>query len=515
MLYEWCLGNLVADSFEELDRKRRELRIQSFRQSAEEKHKEKNMAGRPNIILILSDDQGAWALGCAGNSEIVTPNLDRLSSEGVRFENFFCTSPVCSPARASILTGRMPSAHGVHDWIKCGNDRNDPIQYLAGQTCYTDLLAANGYHCMLSGKWHLGDSFTPQHGFREWYVHLKGSGDYNHPPMIRNGEFEGRDGYVTDLITDDAIENIRNHAGDSEPFYLSIHYTAPHSPWIDQHPKKYTDMYADCPFETCPQGMPHPKAVYRYDKDTARECLIGYFAAVTAMDAGIGRVIAAIEEAGIRENTFIIFLADNGFSCGHHGIWGKGNGTLDLNVYDTAVKVPCIVSWPAGVGKNKVCRDLFSQYDIFPTIMEVAGIDFEAGRYMPGKSFLPAVDGRDVYSDREVVVYDEYGPVRMIRSRRWKYVHRYPYGPHEFYDLEKDPNEDYNYIDDDRYSAVIAEMREKLSAWFVRYADPAVDGSREPVRGNGQLSRCGIYSEGQLSFDQDRKPTVSAKAGYG
>ncbi len=142
---------------------------------------------KPNILFILTDDQGPWALGAAGNEELHTPHLDQLAKEGVRFENFFCASPVCSPARASILSGKIPSAHGVHDWIRSGNvdkelvdkldiknpyggygDEKKPIQYLAGQRTYTDALVEAGYTCALSGKWHLGDSMTPQHGFTHW-----------------------------------------------------------------------------------------------------------------------------------------------------------------------------------------------------------------------------------------------------------------------------------------------------------------------------------------------------------
>lgn len=468
----------------------------------------------PNIIMILSDDQGAWAMGAAGNHEIITPNLDRLCAEGVRFENFFCTSPVCSPARASILTGRIPSAHGVQDWIKGGNDKEKPIEYLAGQQCYTDVLADNGYKCMLSGKWHLGASFVPQHSFSEWYTHLRGSGDYNRAPMIRDGEFDIKDGYVTDLITDDAIRHIKNHADDENPFYLSIHYTAPHSPWIDQHPEKYTKLYEDCEFNTCPQGTPHPEAVYRYDKETARECLIGYFAAVTAMDAAIGRVLETLDETGIRDDTFIIFLSDNGFNCGHHGIWGKGCGTLDLNVFDTSVKVPCIVSYPRAIEKGQVCDALLSQYDIFPTLMELTGFNYDSEKYMPGHSFLPIIDGRKQAEDNEIVVFDEYGPVRMIRNHHFKYVHRYPYGPHEFYDLDKDPGEDYNYINDERYKDIIESMRKRLVLWFNKYSDPEIDGAHEPVYGNGQLCRPGVYSEGKIAFDPNRKATSSHTAGY-
>ena len=144
------------------------------------------MNKRPNLLFVLTDDQGAWAMRCAGNSDIHTPNLDRLASQGMRFDNFFCASPVCSPARASILTGRIPSQHGVHDWIRSGSldkqalgehashpyfaSEDVPIQYLDGLVTYPDLLEEQGYTCALSGKWHLGDSIHPQHGFSHWYT---------------------------------------------------------------------------------------------------------------------------------------------------------------------------------------------------------------------------------------------------------------------------------------------------------------------------------------------------------
>ena len=131
----------------------------------------------PNIVLVLTDDQGPWAMGCAGNPESRTPNLDRLAATGVRFDNWFCTSPVCSPARASLLTGRIPSSHGVHDWLRGGNMTNGndrAIEYLAGISGYTDLLAEAGYVCGLSGKWHMGDSLRPQQGFSYWYAHQTG-----------------------------------------------------------------------------------------------------------------------------------------------------------------------------------------------------------------------------------------------------------------------------------------------------------------------------------------------------
>ena len=157
---------------------------------------------RPNLIFILSDDQGAWAMGCAGNSELDTPNLDRLAASGVRFDNFFCASPVCSPARASILTGRIPSQHGVQDFLRKGNTPHLPqdgeeIEYMRGERSYVQALGEIGYARGLSGKWHLGKSALPQLGFGYWNVHASGGGDYYGAPMIADGEFRRADGYVT------------------------------------------------------------------------------------------------------------------------------------------------------------------------------------------------------------------------------------------------------------------------------------------------------------------------------
>ena len=179
---------------------------------------------RPNIIMILTDDQGAWAMGCAGNRDVKTPNLDRPAEEGVRFENFFCASPVCSPARGTIFTGRMPSAHGVLDWIRGGNvDRErlkeksgDPyyrnedrsIPYLEGMTTYTDVLAREGYTCCLAGKWHLGDSLRPQHGFSKWFTIARGGCLYKKADVVENGGIRYESRYITDVITDKALEYI-------------------------------------------------------------------------------------------------------------------------------------------------------------------------------------------------------------------------------------------------------------------------------------------------------------------
>ena len=444
-------------------------------------------ASRPNVIFILTDDQGPWAAGCYGNPEIRTPNIDRLAASGMRFDSFFCTSPVCSPARASILTGRIPSQHGVHDWIRHGNMPPDASLYLEGQTCYTDVLAANGYTCSLSGKWHLGDSATPQHGFTDWFTIPYGGSKYNDANVIRDGRVEVAPGYLTDVITDGALQWL--DARKDGPFYLSVHYNAPHSPW-DGHPQDIVDSYDDCPFKTCPQEAMHPGAnEWLRGHLGNRESLKGYFAAVTAMDLGVGRILDRVEELGLRDDTLIVFTSDNGYNCGHHGFWGKGNGTLPLNMYDNSVKVPFIVSHPGRIPQGTATDAMMSQYDIMPTLLDYVSAPAVDDETLPGTSFLPVWLGVKDEARDEVVVYDEYGPVRMIRTHEWKYVHRYAYGPHELYDLVNDPGERVNVIGEEAHRPLVREMRGRMARWFERYVDPLKDGIRCHVDGRGQARR--------------------------
>jgi len=453
----------------------------------------------PNVVFILSDDQGPWALGCAGNSEIQTPNLDRLAAAGTRFSRFFCTSPVCSPARASIVTGRIPSQHGVHDWL---NDRTSPPMMpdcVEGLTTYTDVLAANGYVCGLSGKWHLGGHLRPQHGFTHWFCHPVGGGRYQDMEMIRDGRLEVCPGYLTDVITDDALGFLDSQDG-SRPFYLSVHYTAPHSPWTG-HPQDIVDSYDNCPFKSCPQEAMHPWAISLSRQCLGkREMLKGYFAAVTAMDANIGRILDKIEARGWRDDTLVVFMGDNGFSCGHHGFWGKGNGTSPLNMYDNSILVPAVFSLPGRIPMGRVADAMVSQYDVFPALLALLGLPPLADDSLPGRSFVPVLLGRTDDAREDVVVFDEYGPVRMIRTREWKYVHRYPNGPHELYDLVKDPDERRNLVDDKDRQPVVEDLRRRLVTWFARYVVPERDGTRFPVSGAGQLSRLDANTPGECAF---------------
>lgn len=473
---------------------------------------------RPNLIVVLADDLGAWALGCEGNQEVITPHLDRLAREGIRFTNFFCASPVCSPARASILTGKMPSAHGVWDWLRAGSVdrealpahlRNHPyfqddqvaVQYLEGQQTYTQVMAEAGYDVALCGKWHLGDSLHPQCGFNDyWFTIARGGTQYMAPDVVEAGQVEIREGtYLTDLITEKALSYLSEKTPDSNPFYLAVHYTAPHSPWDEaNHPQEVLDLYRDTVFEQVPHLPPHPDQVPsapQPSETTSREDLLrGYYAAITAMDRGIGRLM---DWAWAQpEPPLFLFLSDNGMNMGHHGIWGKGNGTFPANLYDTSVRVPCLLAWPGHFEAGCTLEGLYSQYDIAPTLLELLDLPKDMlTAYCPGRSFAEACQrGRDLTdfeTEQRVVVYDEYGPSRMIRSLEDKLIVRTPYGPDAYYDLILDPEETVNRIDEPSYQERILLLRQQLSAWFAEHTDPALDGTKEAVKGFGQYDRGG------------------------
>lgn len=477
------------------------------------------MKKQPNLLFILTDDQGAWALNCAGNTDISTPYLNSLAEQGMRFDNFFCASPVCSPARASILTGCIPSQHGVHDWIRSGSldketlgeyknhpyfaSEDIPISYLDGYVTYPDLLAERGYTCALSGKWHLGDSIRPQHGFSHWYTIGRGGCMYTQADVIEDGKLHFENRYITDLITEHALQYLEELSKTDNPFYISVHYTAPHDPWdADQHPKKFIEMYRDCSFTATPEEPPHPNQIPSAPWGVGEErkrLLRGYYAAISAMDAGVGKILDKLKDLGLEENTLVIFTADNGMNMGHHGIWGKGNGTFPMNLYDTSVKVPFIARWPGKILPGVVTESMCSHYDVIQTLNELLDLKATLPENLPGKSFANVLlTGEN--KDNHIVIFDEYGNSRMIRNREWKYIHRYPYGPHELYHLITDPGEKENLIeqlDNPVYREIRENLLSELQKWYLTYAEPSVDGSREAVTGFGQLRRPGAYSEGK------------------
>ncbi len=350
---------------------------------------------KPNILFILSDDHGSWATGCYGNKDVVTPTIDKLAADGLQFNNFFCTSPVCSPARASIITGKIPSQHGIHDWLNGGNlngieyqktelttsDYNrwfgaecdvskadkvrvyeqdlhknsvkrelGAIDYTSHLETYPQLLNESGYNCGLAGKWHLGSTVNSPEWFNFWRPIAKGGTNYFYPEIIVDDKVEIIDQYVSEYVADQAIEFLNEQKADT-PFYLSVHFTAPHSPWDkSDHPQHIWNLYDEDKLTDMDSGkinqFASPTAPYPDQKTSSKRLLHGYYTAITAMDEQIARIIEQLEKSGFAENTIIIYTSDNGMNLGQHGVWGKGNGTYPLNFYEESIKVPFVLYDP-------------------------------------------------------------------------------------------------------------------------------------------------------------------------
>ena len=473
---------------------------------------------RPNLVVVVSDDQGFWALGCAGNPEVRTPALDRLAGEGTRLDRFFCASPVCSPARASLLTGRMPSAHGVHDWIRgeaYGIADAGDVEYLEGLATTPEVLAAHGWTCGYSGKWHLGTGRRPAPGFSSWYAHRTGDGPYFGAPVWVDGRRVSEERYITHAITEEALGFLDGQASREEPFYLAVAYTAPHSPWVNQHPAEYLAPFADCPFASVPREPVHPWFSWEPGPVSEamrnpRPSLEGYFAAILAMDEGIGRIVERVDALGLRESTVVLFTSDNGFSCGHHGIWGKGNGTWPLNLWEESVRVPAIVRQPGRVGEGVVSRALAGACDVHPTLLALAGLEAPEDPLAAGASLAGALCGEPAAGHEAICVYDEYGGTRMIRTDAHKYVERAE-GPEELYDLDADPGERHDLAGDRGHAARRDELRTALRDWFAAHTHEPLDAYRRPVSGRGQLrpAREG-RPDAETYFAGDAERTVAA-----
>lgn len=441
----------------------------------------------------MTDDQGAWARGPL-MPELHTPALDELGAGGRELTRFFCASPVCSPARASLLTGRMPSAHGVHDWLRAENDGVSTVgvRYLEPFRTLPDTFARAGYACAHSGKWHLGDACTPAQGFQRWFAHLHGGGPYYGAPVSDEGMLRTEPGYITDAITDHADRFLRALAGAGSPFYVEVNYTAPHTPWgSEHHPARLRDLYRDCTFASVPRTAEHPWFNRAHDElagamDDPHDALVGFCAALSGVDEGVARLVATLDDLGVRDDTYVVFLSDNGFSCGHHGIWGKGNGTWPLNLWEDSIRVPFIINRPGRITPGLDDTPTMAT-SLFPTLLDLAGITPEADAWRAGASFASRLEGGGILPREEspVVICDEYGGTRMIRTRAHKYIHRVA-GPDELYDLRADPSELHSLAGDAAHAGIQSLLRRQLEDWFDAHAVARYDAFTRPVSGEGQ-----------------------------
>ncbi|MCC6588601.1 MAG: sulfatase-like hydrolase/transferase [Bryobacterales bacterium] len=435
-------------------------------------------ADRPNILLIVADDLAAWMLGCYGNREIRTPNIDRLAQGGVRFLNNYVVTPVCSASRATLFTGRLPNQHGIHDFLTPRPIENPPQGQkeapagFAQETMISDVLSQNGYQCGYVGKWHMGNDTNPGHGYRYTYTFDGGSSPYQDPVMYLNGKQVKESGYLTELTTQHAVQYLdRLEAG--KPFFLTASYFNPHTPYSG-HPQKYYDMYANVNFDTVGWKPAAPNALREKEllKDPVgnlRKCA----ASVSALDDQIPALIKHLTAKKLLMNTLVIFTGDNGFLLGRHGLWSKGLASDPINMYEEVMQVPMIWNWPGKIPVEATRPELVSFYDFFPSVLDVAGVPLPAGKRYVGKSYLPLATNKPL-GKKETwpgTVFGYFRNTEMARDRYYKIVVRNGgSGPNELFDLRTDTHEMVNRYDDPQYVNVRDRLLNELAAWRRRSA---------------------------------------------
>lgn len=458
---------------------------------------------RPNVLLVFTDDHARWALGAYGNDEIHTPHLDRLAAGGMRFDRGF-TKPVCSPSRAMLLTGLYSHRLSIPDYIPYGNPVHADNGLPDGTSTIASVLKSAGYATGLVGKWHLGygERYYPERygfdvaeGFRYVAPGLKLGGTGNIP--YRFGEREvmrfNLDPEHTDVLADRAIHFIEQNA--DRPFFLYFSLYRPHLPWGPVAERDYAH-YKDKKL-TVPDVRQFENV--NATEEALREQMRLYYANVTSADRNIGRVLDTLDELKLTDHTLVIFIGDNGFNVGQHGMLGKGNArVLELdergkisnnlgrrpNMFDHSANVPFIVRWPGVVEAGSSSSAMVSTIDILPTLVEITGA--QAGRDLPldGQSLLPLLGAkanedledpwRDAWIDTYDMLYLDETHMRMIRTARWKLVlyHDAQEQPlangarHELFDLEADPEERKNLYRDSSVVEIRDGLAARLKAWM-------------------------------------------------
>lgn len=437
---------------------------------------------RTNLVFIMTDDHGPWATSATGCAEMRTPNIASLSRGGLTFSKAFACTPVCSPSRMTWMTGEIPSHHGVQDWL-IPDDSFGPKsrRFLDGHVAWSEVLGKNGYTLGLSGKWHMGHDDRPHAGFSYWATVPGGGGTYKDPALFKNGETIPTNGYKTDIIGDCALEFLDRQKQSKQPFALYMPFYAPHTPY-NYTLEKYRDGYAGSKFSCFPRLPKHPwQNPGLAGNHLNEESMRAYSALITGADANIGRVLDKLSQIGALEDTTVVFTADQGWSAGHHGVWGKGNGTIPFNMYDSAIGVPLVWSHPGRIKQGRI-GTMVSSYDFFPTLMEWLDLRVQPSPVRPGLSYANLLHGRKPGWQRDALCF-EYCGVRAIRTNDWKYVARHD-GPEELYHLAADPNEERNLASELPHAASRESLSKRLAEWFREQRAPAIEDWRATTSQN-------------------------------
>ncbi len=445
---------------------------------------------RPNIIFIFSDDHAQHAISAYGSKVNQTPNIDRLATEGARFSNSFVTNSICTPSRATLLTGQYSHLNGVPVFNRFDGSRDNVAKH----------LQAGGYHTGMIGKWHLGSDPT---GFDRWIV-LPGQGAYWDPTFLVQGTQKLTiKGHCTDITTDLGIEWLKTRPKD-KPFFLMLHQKAPHRKW---HPtKRHIEMFKDKvipepdtlwdDYATRPAALPENKQTVARDlnrSDLKQEPPAGlegkelvkwkyqrymqdYLACVQGVDDGVGKVLDYLEDNGLAENTIVIYSADNGWYLGDLGLYDK------RFMYEPGLRVPLLARGP-GIKKGDVPDEFVANIDLAPSFLDLAGLPVPDS--MQGRSLAPLLHGESPDDWRDSIYYRYYhSPGHHntaahlgVRTKTHKLIYYWKKDAYEMFDLSNDPTEQHNLLFDEEeakqpeIAAKFAELKAEIARLQKQYQD--------------------------------------------
>jgi arylsulfatase A-like enzyme len=443
---------------------------------------------RPNFLLLLSDDQTHRALGCLGELEVKTPNLDRLAKRGMLFTHCFnqggWSGAVCVPSRTMLNTGRTV-------W-NCRNGTNN-AGIAQGAALWGETLGNAGYDTFMAGKWHIPDAalkrsfktFGPlTGGFREsttnggeaYFRPAPGNGWTPDDPKW-NGHWIQTNGQVihtSTLIANSAVDFLRARKERTNPFFMYVTFNAPHDP--RQSPKQFLELYPSKKLKLPPNFMPqHPflietgwkgrdeiLAPYPRTPEVVRTHLQEYYAIITHMDAEIGRVLDTLDATGQRDNTIVIFTSDQGLAVGQHGLMGK------QNLYDHSLRMPFIMAGP-GISKGKRNEALFHMQSLFATTCDMSGVRVPETVQFP--SIVPLITGEK--KQLHDAIYGAFlNRQRSVRTAEWKLIRTPHANEVQFFNVKRDPWETRNLAADPKHAKTLAMMDEKLRALMREMNDP-------------------------------------------
>jgi arylsulfatase A-like enzyme len=404
--------------------------------------------GRPNIVFIMADDLGYADLSCYGQRDYMTPNIDRLAIEGLRFTQGYANSAVCSATRAALITGRYQYrlAAGLEEPIVTASPKNAGLP--PSHPTLPSLVKKVGYGTSLVGKWHVGflPEFSPlKSGYDKFFGIFSGSADYfKHDPGTANPLFEqevpvDRHGYMTNLFGDRAVQTIEDYSKSKDPFLLSLHFTAPHWPWEGPDDEAESKRI---------------KSLWHYDGGSQKT----YAAMVQSMDTNVGRVLQALDNHGQAANTVVVFTSDNGgerFSK----TWPFSGMKEEL--LEGGLRIPALVRWPGRVAAGSLSEQVMISMDWMPTLLAAAGTQSDPAYPPDGEDLVPILTARPAPHSRKLFWRYKAGAQRAVRDGDWKYLRM---ASNEFlFDVVRDPRERANLKE--RHSDVFQRLKNEWEAW--------------------------------------------------